>query len=314
MGPDQPGVNHPQYSVTLFNRQRTASELFPDVSKIKGDRETADIKQISNTDWDFVIDISCYYPEALRLALSQISPSTKNYIFISSCSAYDNTNYKEPMKCEETPLLECSKLQRVDRTPGSYGNRKAECERILIASGINHTILRPALVYGRYDSTDRFYYWLYQVQKNSTLLLPNSGKSKFSTTYVKDLVQAILTSISCDVKNTAFNVITTPETSIKLITDTASRLLDKNPILQNADSEFLKSHEVSEWTDMPLWIDGDFFTYSNQRACAHLSLMPTKFKSSVQETVHHFESKNWPTPEYGMDEKRKADLLKRINC
>ena len=68
------------------------------------------------------------------------------------------------MRDETAPILNCTIDERTDRTPASYGNRKAECERILMNSTQDYIMLRPALVYGAYDHTDRFYYWLYQVQ------------------------------------------------------------------------------------------------------------------------------------------------------
>ena len=159
------------YEVTLFNRQRTHANLFPTVSKLKGDRETKDIQQIADRNWDVVIDLSCYYPDALNSALNAIKQVEK-YIFVSTCSVYDNAHTHTRLRNEKSEILGCSAAQKVDRSPETYGNRKAECERILRDSGLPYVILRPALVYGKYDPTDRLYYWMYQVNMMDTLLLP----------------------------------------------------------------------------------------------------------------------------------------------
>lgn len=58
------------FELTLFNRQMTGAELFQDVQKIKGDRSTDDIQQIAGKDWDFIIDLSCYFPEDMKGGLS----------------------------------------------------------------------------------------------------------------------------------------------------------------------------------------------------------------------------------------------------
>ena len=101
-----------------------------------------------------------------------------------------------------------------------YGGKKAECERILAKANIDYRILRPALVYGRFDHTDRFYYWLYQVKMNKTLLLPDNGNRLFSITYVDDLVESIVESLIIDSDSDIYNVISEPILSIEKIVKT----------------------------------------------------------------------------------------------
>jgi 2'-hydroxyisoflavone reductase len=195
------------YDITLFNRQQTQADLFPEVKKMKGDRETNDISQIENEKWDYVIDVSCYYPDSLVHVLDSIKGSLKKYILVSTCSVYDDDNDQTPMRVETAKVLSCTNEQRTDRTDASYGNRKAECERILVNSNQKYTIFRPSLVYGPYDHTDRLYYWLYQVQTSKTLLLPDFGEKLFSITYVHDLVHAIINALESDVSG-IYNVTT----------------------------------------------------------------------------------------------------------
>ncbi len=306
-------IKNPDVDLTLFNRQRTGSSLFPEVKKIKGDRETADVNQIAQTDWDCVIDLSCYFPESLEGVLNVLPKSVKKYILISSCSAYDNHTYKLPLKDESTPLLSCSALQRVDRTNDSYGQRKAECERILAKSTIPFVILRPALVYGKYDVTDRFYYWLYQVKMNKDILLPDEGLNLFSTTYVMDLVSAISAAL-VNREEGAFNVITTPETSIGEIVKKACAHLEKNPEKYNATADLLGEQKVTEWMDMPLWIAGNHFTYSNQKMIDSLGFGPTELPKGLSDSLAYFESKNWPVPQYGISEEKRMKLLKLVKA
>ena len=141
------------YALTLFNRQRTHAELFPQVNKIKGDRETESIEQIVEGNWDAVVDLSCYFPAALENTLKALTKESK-YIFVSTCSVYDNEMDRSILKNETAPVLSCSAQQRSDRSAASYGNRKAECERLLMDSGMPYVILRPSLVFGTYDPTD----------------------------------------------------------------------------------------------------------------------------------------------------------------
>lgn len=297
--------------LTLFNRQRTGADLFPTLRKMKGDRETADIHQISAEEWDVVIDVSCYYPNALQLVLDNLKIAPERYIFISTCSVYDSANDKSPSKPENAETLSCSTAEAVDRSIDNYGNRKAECERILQKSYMNYTILRPALVYGKYDPTDRFYYWLYQVKMNKELLLPEQGKRKFSLTFVSDLVDLISTSIY-NSTNGIFNAVSHVNSSIETIVEAAKSGLDKNPNSMNASAAFLEQEQISQWMEMPLWINGDHFTFSNQKAKKELSFEPRYFDETVVETIAFYDKLDWLEPTYGIAESQRLKLLQKL--
>lgn len=300
-----------KYEITLFNRGVTGANLFPNTKQLKGDRETDDIEQIAQTHWDYIIDASCFYPSALQSVLSNIN-KPKKYVFISTCSVYQSDNL-EILKTENAPVLSCTKEQAVDRTDATYGNRKIACEELLKQYGINYTILRPALVYGRYDYTDRLYYWLHQAKTKRLLLMPDNGERKFSVTYVHHLVDTILQSLNKD-SNEAYNVITQPQTSIKEIVDIATDLFNKIPSFITATPQFLAENKITQWMDMPLWIDGDHFTYSNQKLLNDFSSKPTQFKQSIFEAIEYYDTLLWHTPTYGIGEERRQQLIELLKA
>ncbi len=301
-----------EYAITLFNRQKTGIDLFENIAKIKGDRETEDIIKIKNQHWDYVIDLSCYYPDSLEKVLQNINPDVSKYIFISTCSVYDNEQHQLPMRDENAPTLSCSAKQYSDRTVASYGNRKAACERILMDSGINHVIFRPALVYGPYDHTDRLYYWLYQVKKGGILLLPDKGQRIFSLTYVEDLVEVIIQALKKNLHNNIYNIISYPRSSIRMIVEEAASILKIDFQEVNASPSFLNFHEVTQWTDMPLWLDCDYFTYENDRVKKDFNFSARPFKESLNKTIHFYNKSNWPNPKFGMSESTKLGLISQL--
>ena len=298
------------YELCLFNRQESAARLFPSLSKIKGDRETEYIKQIEGIDWDYVIDLSCYYPNALRRTLSTLK-NVDRYIFISTCSVYNNEHKEVCLKNEESEILNCSLEEEKDRSPASYGNRKAECERILQNSGFAYTILRPALVFGKYDPTDRLYYWLYQARSHKQLVLPENGERLFSTTYVMDLVESILRALKAKDASSIYNVVTNPKSSIKEILAIAAADTLEEISLINASAEFLKQEGIKEWMDMPLWIHGDHFTYRNEKLKQELDIPFTDFRKAIIETIQYYHEINWPEPQFGIPEKKKLALISK---
>jgi 2'-hydroxyisoflavone reductase len=301
----------PEYDITLFNRQQTQADLFPNLKRIKGDRETDDIHQIGNQDWDYIIDLSCYYPNSLKNLLSCLTNKPEKYIYVSTCSVYDNANNQSELKSENAAVLPCNSEQCINRDLKTYGNRKAECERILRTSMVNHTILRPSLVYGKYDHTDRFYYWLHQVKTKDVLLLPDNGERKFSLTYVHDLVNAIISALKVSASET-YNITTVPQASIQQIVTTAKTQLNAAQKEVNATPAFLDENEISQWVNMPLWINGDYFTYSNQKIKPELGFVPTSMKQSISETISYYDALGWKEPIYGISEKVRQELIQKI--
>jgi 2'-hydroxyisoflavone reductase len=304
------GIN--KFDITLFNRQKTQVDLFPEIKKIKGDRETDDIKKIKKENWDFVIDLSCYYPSWLKNTIKCLDGNLEKYILISTCSVYDYKTNPTPLKDEQFKIQACNNNQEKDTNIETYANRKAECERILQNSGLNYLILRPSVVYGKYDHTDRFYYWLYQVKHNEILLLPDNGERQFSLTYVYDLVDSIVVALSNNIQNDAYNVVSSQKTSISEIIEYAREILNAKNELINAKPEFLKKNKVSQWFDMPFWLDGDFFTHSNQKYTNDFELEPTELNKSIKETIKYYENLEWKEPKYGMTEKKRMELLDKL--
>jgi len=298
--------------LTIFNRGKTNPNLFPQITKIVGDRNTTDINLIFNSNWDYIIDLSCYYPNSLTQILKGINPSLKRYIFISTCSVYDNDSEKTILRGENSLLKSCSKMESVDTTLDTYGKRKVHCEKVLKQSGIRYSILRPALVYGQYDNTDRFYYWLYQIKMDHDLLMPNNGESLFSVTYVKDLVNAIIKTINTDLISDTYNITSNPKISISEIINTTSELLNQKYKAHNASSNFLKNNNISEWTDLPLWLDSDFFTFDNSKILKDLNLKISDFETSIKDTLSYFDKLGWKVPNYGLSEEVRMKLIDKL--
>ena len=301
------------FEITLFNRQKTHANLFPRLKLLKGDRQTSDIDKISTEKYDIVIDTCGYFPTDVVSTIEALRDFSGLYIFISSCSAYDNEVVKTELKDEQTPLLSCSPAEAENSDADTYGRRKAACERILMKSGLTYLILRPALVYGPHDYTDRFYYWLYHSYYSDELLLPNDGKSKFSVSFVEDLVDMILCGMKPNPITGEYNAVSTAQCSIARIVASACRILNKQPGRANASPSFLKHNNIAQWTDMPLWIDGDHFTYSNDKMVHTTGIMCQDFTDSVQKTIGFATKKHWPVPNYGISEQRRIELLRILD-
>lgn len=297
-----------QFDVTLFNRGKTNPALFPTVRKIVGDRKTNDIEQLSKEQYDVVMDISCYYPADLSNILKVLQGKPR-YILISSCSVYKPAPI---FQTEAHTLLTCTEAEAVGTTNASYGQRKAECDRVLMTTDLDYLILRPSIVYGAYDYTDRFYYWLYQVREQATLLVPDNGKQLFSCTYVQDLVASMIEGISIENHQKIYNVVTHSKISISEMIKTAESLLQKSPTWLNASPEFLHEQKVGQWVEMPLWIDSDYYLYSNEQLVKDFQLKLTGIEDGFQATIEYHNEIGWTVPTYGMSEERRQELMGKL--
>ncbi|MEM6345042.1 MAG: NAD-dependent epimerase/dehydratase family protein [Bacteroidota bacterium] len=301
------------YELTLFNRAISNPNLFKNVKQIQGDRDDlSDVKKIFSKSWDYIIDVSCYYPHQLRYVLQGSFKQLKKYIFISTCSVYDNDAYQKELRDERAPTLACSIQQETDKSPSTYGNRKAACERALIASGLPYTILRPALIYGKYDPTDRLYYWLYQVKSQQEIILPENGERKFSITFIDDLVNIVQTLLESKPENQIFNCISSPTTSIAKILETCEAEYQRRVSKFEATAEFLEDNKINQWSGIPLWLNSDYFTYSNQRVLDELSLLPTDFKESIRKTIDYYDQRGYLEPEFGIKDWQKRALIRKL--
>ena len=298
-----------EYEISLFNRGVTNPELFPELNRIKGDRNVlTEISQIFAEKWDCIVDLSCYYPQSLAWILNGVNKQV-NYIFISTCSVYDNEQYSGMYRDETAPRLSCTTAEGLDQSPATYGRRKAACERLLENSGVRYTIFRPALVFGSYDPTDRFYYWLHQVKTKKLIGIPENGKRKFSLTYVGDLLSAMVAAIHMKPNNQVYNCISYKGMSIQQIVDEAILAMERQVETLNFSKGFLVKHQIAPWVDIPVWLNTDDYSYSNEKICNDLDFTPTKFKESIQKTITYYQEISFPTPITGMNEEKQQALL-----
>jgi 2'-hydroxyisoflavone reductase len=166
------------HEVTLFNRGTHSS----DVETIRGDRHT-DIARLRGRRWDAVIDTYGMLPNSVRSAAEVLADSVDRYIFISTQNVYANVGM--PGVTENAPLATLTSEQldeayAIDRsgTPNYgklYGGLKALCEQAAEEVMPDRVLkIRPGLIVGPYDYTDRFTYWVARIARGGEVLAPGS--------------------------------------------------------------------------------------------------------------------------------------------
>lgn len=301
--------------VTLFNRGKRNPDILPEHKRIIGDRETEDIRKISGRSWDVIIDFSGMRPGNLQRIVNMMKGKVNRYIFISTASVYPlETGIKLPIE-EEQETLPCSKEQYDDPDINStYGQKKAEMERILLGSDwLDSIIFRPALIFGRYDPSDRFYYWMYKAKKQDIILIPEHGKTKSTNTFSEDFANVIYSAIDIPFHNKIYNAVTHEAASIKDILDISSGLYKTSPQYINATVDFLRKHNVSEWGDMPMWLHDVELIMDNTKMLNDFPVKMHTFEHSVKMSADYYDTLNWQEPKYGLKPDREKELIKLLS-
>ena len=298
--------------ITLFNRQQNNAHLFPDLKKIKGDRETNEIEKVCHQNWDVIIDVSSYYPNSLEHFIGKLKGKVKRYIYVSTISVYDLEKYSTSLIEESFETFKCSEKERTDTTMLTYGKRKAECERVLLnATWLDKIILRPSITFGAYDHTDRFYFWLYRIKKMKRFILPDKGKDRLTLTYAKDLARIMERSMEIKEHSVIYNATTTTPTSLNEVVAKMKAVLNSNAEVIAIPTEKLISEKIEPGSDIPLWF-GQEVLISNEKIKKEMELEFTSLENSIEETISFYDELHWPFPKVGVNAEKEIELLKQL--
>ena len=262
------------HEVTLFNRGRGGADVFPGLETLVGDRN-GDVSALKGRTWDAVVDVSAYTPAAARRSARALQEAVPHYTFISTISVYEN--FARPGLDERAPVATLSDEEaEAASEPVSadlYGPLKARCEGVVRELfPDNALIVRPGLVVGPHDYTDRFTYWVRRVGAGGTVLAPGAPEQPVQFIDARDLARWTVEATARGLTGT-FNA-TGPERVLTMGTflETCCRTLNPDAELEWVTDDFLLEHglkagDLMPWhpaAAMPGW-DG-FYTLSNGKA------------------------------------------------
>lgn len=258
------------HEVALFNRGQSNPDLFPGVEKLIGDRDGR-LDALSGQRFDAVVDTCGYVPRVVRQSARLLADAVDRYVFISSLSAYAEPS--EPGADESAPLATIADETVEEITGESYGPLKALCEKEVERALPDRAILiRPGLIVGPYDRSDRFSYWPYRVAQGGDVLAPGRPERVVQFIDVRDLAEWIVHLVEVG-ETGVYNAVSEPMpmgdvlSACKVVSGSDARFVW-------VGEPFLVERGVGSWMEMPLWIPESepiapgFFTYSNRQAVA----------------------------------------------
>jgi 2'-hydroxyisoflavone reductase len=247
------------HKVTVFNRGKThPGELPKEVEQLTGDRN-GQLEALKGKKWDVCIDNPTTLPAWVRDAAQILKGNVERYIFISTISVYADTSTGPD---ENTPLAKYEGADPFKETLEAmkasgyktYGPLKAlseqETEKWFPGKSL---IIRPGLIVGPRDETDRFTYWPVRIDRGGEVLAPGNPTDPVQFIDGRDLAE--WTVRMAENRETGIYNATGPakELGIGGMLDGIKTALNSNATFAWADAEFLKQQKVEAWSDMPVW-------------------------------------------------------------
>jgi 2'-hydroxyisoflavone reductase len=240
------------HEVTIFTRGKTNAELFPEIEHLVGIRD-GNLSSLIGRKWDAVIDTSGYVPRVVGQSTAILASACSVYTFISSISVYKD--FSTPGLTEEAEVLTIEDETVEEITGETYGALKALCEdEVKKTFPDRHLIIRPGLIVGPHDPTDRFTYWPSRIGDGGEVLSPDHPDTPVQFIDVRDLASFIIQQL--ENKSVGTYHVTGPDEKLTLgeVLDETKQELNPHTTFTWVPKIFLDKHDIKMWTDMPLYI------------------------------------------------------------
>lgn len=241
------------HDVTLFNRGSNP-EVFPQLEQLRGDRND-DLAPLRGRRFDAVIDTSGYLPRQVEASAGLLADASDHYTFVSSISVY--ADQSAPFQDEDAPLGVLNEPTD-EVTNESYGPLKVLCERAAEAAMPGRVlVLRPGLIVGPHDPTDRFTYWPARFDRGGEVLAPGDPPQPAQWIDARDLAGWTIRQIEAGAVG-VFNTVTPADRhSLGELLDTCRREAGTDAGTTWVASDFLLEREVTPFADLPFWLPGE---------------------------------------------------------
>ena len=313
------------HEVTLFNRGTHAAGA-REVETILGDRYK-DLAKLRDRRWDAVVDACGYVPRAVTAAAEVLRDAVDRYVFISSQSAYADVSMRGVDETAPVAQLTSEQLERANKidTSGNpsygelYGGLKALCEQAAEQVMPNRVlIVRPGLIVGPYDYTDRFTYWVVRVARGGEVLAPGRPERPVQFIDARDLAEWIVAMAERRGAG-VYNANASPErVTMQDVLDQCRLSSGSDAVFTWVSEEFLNREQVAAWSEMPLWLPeedapqlaGFMFIKVDKAVAAGLRIRPVR--DTIRDTLTWAKTELSDTSlKAGIDIEREQALLRK---
>jgi 2'-hydroxyisoflavone reductase len=303
------------HKLTLFNRGKTNPHLFPNLEQLHGDRKV-DLSALKGREWDAVIDTSGYVPAVVRRSAELLRDAVGHYVFISTISVYDKP---PPGGVDESGAVGKLADETTEKVSGeTYGPLKALCEREAERAFAGRaTTVRPGLIVGPEDPTDRFTYWPARLDRGGEVLAPGDpANDRVQVIDVRDLAAWTVTAVERRHVG-VYNAVGPREPlTVGALLEAGCKAVGPGARLTWVPAGFLEKNKVEPWSDMPVWVpaggeDGGMARVDSRRAIERgLAFRPVG--ETFRDTLAWWKAEpaeRRAKPRAGLSPEREAEVL-----
>lgn len=300
------------HSVTTFTRGAHDDVLPEGVERLTGDRD-GDLSALAGRRWDGVIDTSGFVPRVVRASAALLASAADHYAFISTISVYRDFPAVAGID-ENSPVGTLSDPTVEEGANEAYGPLKALCEREVERAFPNRaTIIRPGLIVGPYDPTNRFTYWPQRVARGGEVLAPGRPGLPVQFIDARDLADFTVRMVEEGRAGTYHATGPNRPLTMGELLEAAKDVSGSDATFAWASDEFLTRQGVGAWMEAPLWAPEaeapGLGTVNCQKAFASgLTFRP--LAETIRDTLAWRATqpadKEWPA---GLKPEREAELL-----
>lgn len=308
------------HTVTLFNRGKTNPGLFKDLEQLRGDREKGDLESLRGRAFDVCVDTSGYVPAHVEATAKLLADTCAHYQFVSTISVYGAFGQRPDHIDEsaETPDVpedkaeEAAQVSEIKKAMPFYGALKARCEKAAQAAMPGKcSVIRPGLIVGPGDTSDRFTWWPVRCDRGGAVLAPGEPDGHVQFVDARDLAAFMLRCLE-NATTGLFNVNGFAErVSIGEVLGECKRATEKAVELVWASEAFLLENDVRPWMQMPLWIPRAQRTVVDCRKAIAAGLRFRPIGETVRDTLRWAKTErgNKPFANTGLPAEREAELI-----
>ena len=241
------------YEITLFNRGKSGPDMFLELETLIGDREKGEIDALKNRTWDVAIDTWSFGPNVIEDATAILKDNVEHYTFISTISVYSDNSIVN--MDESGPLARIPEGETNIYQWQYYGPLKVLDEQAAETAFSGRTlVIRPGLIVGPRDRSDRFTYWPVRIERGGEVLAPGSPSDPVQIIDVRDLAEFTIHAIDARLTG-PFNATgpVHPMTIAEMLHG-CKAVTGGDATFTWVSAEFLEQEGVRAWMDLPVWV------------------------------------------------------------
>jgi 2'-hydroxyisoflavone reductase len=294
------------HDLTLIHRGNTVPDGIPNTRNIIGDRESS-LDEAGN-DYDVVIDTSGTLPRQVRASTAHCINSAR-YVFVSTVSVYRDP--LAPFADESAPRCPSGDPNAAGVTSGNYGTLKVACEDIVLdAFGDRALIVRPGLIVGPRDYSDRFTYWVRRLSIGGNVLAPGSPDRAIQVVDARDLGHWIAQMV--ERRETGVYNATGPTQHFGEFLSQCERQSTQPSTLCWLSDEALIGAGIQPGNELPLWIpesDAAGWSSISSENAVQRGLSSRPIEATILDTLHWDRERHSPPLKCGLTLERERELM-----